>query len=146
MSNDALERLKNRQRPHVPNRDNSSLLLNTDIVVSQDIDTATQTKPIEAKKKESLPSGDAGLKTKQSTLRLEVQLSERLSQITHANHLSREVLIEAMFEYYEIDQEAWEKILASAKKKADIRMGIANQKRAKSMMQRYLDSNLTPDI
>ncbi|MCT7953399.1 hypothetical protein NG798_26725 [Ancylothrix sp. C2] len=146
MSNDALERLKNRKRPVVPDRDSSLLPLTPDIEVSQHIDTHKSTKPTEPKKQESLPSGEAGLKTKQSTLRLEAQLSERLSQITHANNLSREVLIEAMFEYYETDGEAWQKILAVAKKKADIRIEIANQKRAKSMMQRYLDSSLTPDI
>jgi hypothetical protein len=77
------------------------------------------------------------LLTKQSTLRLEASLSQRLSEVCQDNGLSREVLIEALFEHYSNDPEAWQAILAEAKRRGERRMQMANLKRAKSMMQRF---------
>lgn len=124
MSNDALERLKKRQRPNVPARDASLASGSVDISTSGYLDIQQSTTQPE-------------LKTKQSTLRLEASLSERLSDVCQANGISREVLIEALFQHYENDSDAWQTILAEAKKRGDLRMQIANTKRARSMMQRF---------
>lgn len=125
MSNDALERLKKRQRPSVPNRDASLNSASVDISTSGYLDAHKPPKQPEL------------LKTKQSTLRLEAELSERLSEVCKANGISREVLIEALFQHYETDQEAWQAILAEAKRRSEYRMQIANMRRAKSMVQRF---------
>ncbi|PSB27415.1 CopG family transcriptional regulator [Chlorogloea sp. CCALA 695] len=77
------------------------------------------------------------IQTKQTTMRLEVKVSERLSSICRANELSREVFLEALFEYYEVDPDAWNKILVEAKIKGEQRQNLANLKRAQSMMQRF---------
>ena len=165
MSNDALERLKKRQRPNVPSRDASlsapsqdistsryqgteisrdqgteisrdqgteisrdqdtEISRDQDTEISRDQDTEISGKPPEQ------------LLTKQSTLRLEASLSQRLSEVCQDNGLSREVLIEALFEHYSNDPEAWQAILAEAKRRGERRMQMANLKRAKSMMQRF---------
>src|SRR4028119_2508472 len=124
MSNDALERLKNRQRPNVPNRD-------TSLSPSVDISTSGyQENQVSRQEPEQLL-------TKQSTLRLEASLSQRLSEVCQNNGISREVLIEALFEHYSNDHQAWQAILAEAKRRGEHRMQVANIKRAKSMMQRF---------
>lgn len=124
MSNDALERLKKRQRPSVPSRDAS-------ISASVDIETSRyQEHQVSRQEPEQLL-------TKQTTLRLEASLSQRLSEVCQNNGISREVLIEALFEHYSNDPQAWQAILAEAKKRGERRMIVANIKRAKSMMQRF---------
>lgn len=155
MSDDALERLKKRQRPSVAARDaslsNSSQDISTsgyqDIKVSsnQDIpDSKSQDIPASSSQDTSTSgyqdtkvSTHPELKTKQSTIRLEAELSERLSEVCKANGISREVLIEALFEHYEADPQVWQAILVLAKAKGEQRMQIANMKRAQSMMQRF---------
>ena len=157
MSNDALERLKKRQRPNVPSRDASLSAPSQDISTSRyqdsqisgDQDTqisGDQDSQISGDQ-DSQISGDQDtqisgkppeqLLTKQSTLRLEASLSQRLSEVCQDNGLSREVLIEALFEHYSNDPEAWQAILAEAKRRGERRMQMANLKRAKSMMQRF---------
>ena len=173
MSNDALERLKKRQRPNVPSRDaslsapsqdistsryqDSQISGNQDSQISGDQDTqisGDQDTQISGDQdtqisgdQDSQISGDQDtqisgkppeqLLTKQSTLRLEASLSQRLSEVCQDNGLSREVLIEALFEHYSNDPEAWQAILAEAKRRGERRMQMANLKRAKSMMQRF---------
>jgi hypothetical protein len=124
MSSDALERLKKRQRPSVPSRDASLTSGVVDISISGYLDddmAAQQPEP---------------LLTKQSTLRLEAGLSDRLSEVCKANGISREVLIEALFAHYEADSPGWQAILTAAKQRASYRMRVANMRRAKSMVQR----------
>jgi len=77
------------------------------------------------------------LQTKQSTLRLEQGVSDRLQALTRTEGLCREVLIEAMFEYCEAHPEAMEIVLEASRTKNEYRQQIANLKRAKSMMQRF---------
>ena len=122
MSDDALERLKQRQRPSVPTRDASLTSRSPDISTSRYQELNTQ---------------EPELKTKQSTIRLEAELSNRLSEVCKSNGISREVLIEALFEYYESNPEAWDAIITLATTKNDHRMKNANRKRAKSMMQKF---------
>src|SRR5919199_6959224 len=150
MSDDALERLKKRQRPSVPSRDAS-------ISASVDISTSGyQESPsvdISTSGYQESPSVDIStsgyqenqvsriepeeLLTKQSTLRLEASLSQRLSEVCQNNGISREVLIEALFEHYSNDDQAWQAILTEAKRRGERRIIVANIKRAKSMMQRF---------
>ena len=122
MSDDALERLKQRQRPSVPTRDASLTSNSPDISTSRYQESNTQ---------------EPEIKTKQSTIRLEAELSNRLSEVCKSNTISREVLIEALFEHYESNPEAWDAIIFLAKTKNDYRMKNANLKRAKSMMQKF---------
>ena len=155
MSNDALERLKKRQRPSVPNRD-TSLSPSVDISTSRypesnDIDISTS-RHQESPSQESpgIDTSTSGqpdnqvsqqepeqLLTKQTTFRLEAALSQRLSEVCQNNGISREVLIEALFEHYSNDPEAWQAILVEAKRRGEHRTKLANLKRAKSMMQRF---------
>ena len=156
MSNDALERLKNRQRPTVKTRDASLTSRSADTSMSRCLDSE-MSEQLEGRKpstegesssgppiqlSSSLDSSTSGLaenslKTKQSTLRLEIGISESLSQLCKDNGISREVFIEALFQYYQADGEAWQQILTEAKKRADYRLEIANRKRAQSMMKRF---------
>jgi predicted DNA-binding protein len=155
MSDDALERLKKRQRPNVPTRDASLSSSSQDISDSNSQDTSTsgyqdtkvssnQTN-LDSSSQDISTSGyqdikvstHPELKTKQSTIRLEAELSERLSEVCKTNGISREVLIEALFEHYSADPQVWQAILVLAKAKGEQRMQIANMKRAQSMMQRF---------
>jgi hypothetical protein len=127
MSDDALERLKQRQRPSVPTRDASLTSRSPDISTSRYQELNTQESNTQ----------EPELKTKQSTIRLEAELSNRLSEVCKSNGISREVLIEALFEHYESNPDAWDAIITLAKTKNDHRMKNANLKRAKSMMQKF---------
>jgi hypothetical protein len=135
--NDALERLKNRNRPTVPNRDASltpiSTIADTSISRSPEVQVSTPSEVQTPIAQELMPS----LQTKQSTLRLEVGVSDRLQEICRDNGICREVLIEAMFEFCEQHPEALQGVLAEATTRNEQRQQVANQKRAKSMMQRF---------
>lgn len=81
----------------------------------------------------------APLDTKQSTMRLERDLSDRLQALCRNNKVCREALIEAMFEYIEADSTVQDQVLSNAKTKNEHRQKIANHKRAQSMMKRFLN-------
>lgn len=135
---DALERLKNRSRPSVPNRDAS---LTPSISTSQDISTSSSLNYQESARAEiqkpKIQDIAQLLQTRQTTLRLEQGMGDRLQDFCRENDICREVLIEAMFEYCEANPEALQAVLIEAKGKNEHRQQIANQKRAKSMMQRF---------
>ena len=130
---DALERLKQRNRPSVPKRDATlkAEQLDTEVLESQDISTP---RSLESKnpKKRSKP-----FSTKQSTIRLEASLSERLQKVCRNSGVSREVFIEAMFEYCEKNSETFQDVMETAREKNEQRQQMANLRRAKSMMQRF---------
>ena len=75
--------------------------------------------------------------SKQSTIRLEAETSDRLQEACRLNGLSREVLIEALFLYCEADTSVWQAVVSEAKKRAEHRQQIANLRRAHSMMQKF---------
>jgi hypothetical protein len=77
------------------------------------------------------------LQTKQSTLRLEQGMGDRLQDLCRAQGICREVLIEALFEYSEVHPEMQQIVLTQARAKNSQRQQIANQRRAQSMMQRF---------
>jgi hypothetical protein len=124
MSNDALERLKNRNRPVVKSRD-TSLKKSPDISISRNLEERKPEKQ------------DILLKTKQTTLRLEERVSKELSELCQENGFCREVFIEALIEYYQKHSQELKEVISEANKKADLRMEIANKKRAQSMMKRF---------
>jgi hypothetical protein len=136
---DALERLKKRQRPTVPTRDASLSLtsLPTPPVLDTSTTSSLEVAAAKAISPSSSPKPAVTLQTKQSTLRLEQGVSDRLQAIARRNGLCREVLIEAMFEYCEAHPEAMQAVLEESRSKNDYRQQIANLKRAKSMMQRF---------
>lgn len=174
MSDDALERLKKRNRPTVKSRD-------TSLISSQDTQTSSNLDNEIARNLDNLESGKGGddlgitliesnipedrsksnldnqtsthsdistsrhkdimLKTKQTTLRLEEGISKELSELCKEAGFGREVFIEALFEYYQQHQDDLAEVMAEAQKKAELRMEVANQKRAKSMMEKYSPLN-----
>jgi predicted DNA-binding protein len=137
---DALERLKKRNRPTVPNRD-ASLTPMSQPTTNLDIGTSRYLDLNDSKSLESqisqLSEPEPPLKTKQTTLRLEQEISARLQELCRQNGICREVLIEAMFEYSEANQDALRNILSEARDKNEQRQQIANLKRAQSMMKRF---------
>ena len=80
---------------------------------------------------------DEELQTKRSTFRLEAGLIDRLHTFCRRQGLSREVLIEAMYEYMEGDPEALAQVVAAASEKNEYRQQLANRKRAESMMSKF---------
>ena len=148
--NDALDRLRKRQRPTVPNRDVSlnpaTNSASPDIEISRHPESLEPVDRPPSSAKQQAPESAASpqvaealpaLKTKQTTLRMEKGLSERLQALCRGNGLSREVLIEAMFEYCECHPESLEAVLAAAQEKYEYRQKVANQKRARSMLERF---------
>ena len=127
---DALERLKNRSRPSVPSRDAS---LTPSAFAHQDISTS---RSLDFQKSASAETQQP-LQTKQTTLRLEQGIGDQLQDFCREHAICREVLIEAMFEYCEANADALQVVLAKAKSKNGHRQQMANQKRARSMMQRF---------
>ncbi len=148
---DALERLRNRNRPFVPNRDASltpglSVSTSLDIATSGDLQKQTSESPVlqvsqPMTVREPLIEVEEPLKTKQTTLRLEQGVSDRLQNLCREYEICREALIEAMFEYCEGHPNIVSEVLAEATAKNEQRHQIANQKRAKSMMRRFLNQN-----
>jgi hypothetical protein len=122
MTDDALERLKQRQRPIVPSRDVVLSSGSVDVVTSgtSEVNYAV-----------------VETKTRQTTIRLEASVSKRLSDICRSYCISREVFIEALFENYESSPETWSLVISVAKTKNEQRMRNANFKRAKSMIQKF---------
>ena len=139
---DALERLRNRQRPEVPLRDAALTPISIDTAtpkspMSDSVDTSmSRYQDVEVPKTQK-SKGLEELKTKQSTMRLEAGISDRLQAACRVDGLSREVLIEALFLHCESDLQAWQMVITEAKRRADHRQQIANLRRAQSMMERF---------
>ena len=84
-----------------------------------------------------LSSSSMDIKTKQSTIRLEQKLSQRLSQQCQEEEISREVFLEALFVYFENHKSIQSKVLQEARTRDKQRQKIANYRRAKSMIERF---------
>ena len=80
---------------------------------------------------------DDELQTKRSTFRLEVELIDRLHSFCRRQGISREVLIEAMYEYMEGHPEAMAQVVAAANQKHAHRQQLANRKRAEAMISKF---------
>ncbi|MEM9150277.1 MAG: hypothetical protein AAGB19_07460 [Cyanobacteria bacterium P01_F01_bin.3] len=175
---DALDRLKNRKRPKVRERDTSLHSGSTDTQTSghtdsetpkaaatdsrsQDIQKSRHTDPsavvteaptprelqtsltpdISTQRhpevKTSFRPQPEKLQVKRSTFRMEEGLTERLHSLCREQKISREVLMEAMFEYMEAHPDALSQVLRVAEEKNAYRQQIANRKRAEAMMQKF---------
>ena len=161
MSDDLLKNIRTKIKPAVENRDTSlnskildnsnsintdtlnstsqdtSISGNLDLEVSGNTDNLNKGNMKEAQKAPISVSLEQELETKQSTLRLEAGVSERLQSLCRKEGICREVLIEAMFEYIESNPKALGKVLSQAKAKNEYRQRMANRRRAKSMIDRF---------
>lgn len=164
--NDALERLRSRNRPKVSPRDTTLTSApsdiqtpsSPDIQTSEPIDSEDRQEWLEASENKALEveapepqdtynsrhtdiqtskPQDAELQTKRSTFRLEAGLIDRLHNFCRSQGISREVLIEAMYEYMDENPEAMTRVMASASEKNKYRQQLANRKRAESMMNKF---------
>ncbi|MEM0978755.1 MAG: hypothetical protein AAGH78_00640 [Cyanobacteria bacterium P01_H01_bin.58] len=162
---DALDRLKRRKRPKVTQRDASLSASSVDIQTPRRLDTPTSepeasstsaspaiptsghpdsstTETPDTSKSRHLdiqtpPLMEEELRVKRSTFRMEEALTERLHSLCREKKISREVLMEAMFEYMEVNPEAMGQVLTVAAEKHTHRQQIANRKRAEAMMQKF---------
>jgi hypothetical protein len=160
---DALERIKNRQRPEVPKRDpglTSTTSQNIDTLISRypdiQISTLDDNSPTVQATDTSVLVGDLALDrsdshsdiqistlpdrvatpVKQTTLRLEKAVSDDLQALCNQEQICREVLIEAMFIELLNAPELRERIIDRATERQRKRTAEANHKRAVSMMHR----------
>ena len=151
---DALDRIRQRTKPKVAPRD-SSLISPTsqhlDTQTSRHIDVLTSalqgdnSGQVDALKSRHIniqtpKSPDDDFSTKRSTFRLESSLIERLHTRCRRHGLSREVLIEAMYDYMEDHPEAMEQVMTLAQEKHEQRLQLANRKRAEAMFRKFGDS------
>jgi hypothetical protein len=75
--------------------------------------------------------------TKQTTMRLEVQISDRLHDLCRSHGISREVLIESMFLKCEGDSELMKSVVSDAVQRNQQRVNAANRKRIQTMMGKF---------
>lgn len=161
---DALDRLKQRQRPKVAPRDASLTSRPQDVQTSKhkdiqmskhmeyegmEVEAAmagfsesselrrTDVQTLELRGMETSRPLDDESPTKRSTFRLDAHLIERLHTFCRHQGLSREVLIEAMYEYMEAHPEALAQVVKNASQKHDYRQQQANRKRAEAMMSKF---------
>lgn len=157
---DALDRLKRKNRPKVQPRSTRVSQGIQDIQTNRHIDVKTQEpEATEAKDVRSSQSVDIqmsrhidsqisktslnqlneldDIEVKRSTFRLEVGLIGRLHRLCQDQGISREVMIESMFEYMEQNPEALEQVLKESEVKNARRQQIANKKRARAMIEKF---------
>jgi hypothetical protein len=153
MTNDALERLKRRQRPSVPERDISlaaprsetSLDTSTSRYLEPKSPDISESKTLEAKSPDISKSGNPetkspeslDIKTKQTTMRLDAGVSDRLQGLCQRHGISREVLIEAMFLHCEQEVSVLKTVLSTAQERNEQRLSAANRKRAQTMIEKF---------
>lgn len=130
---DALDRLRRRRRkrPTVPSRD-THIDESLQIQIPGNPDTENS-RHIQSDPESQKKSSD--LETKQTTLRLDSALAGRLQKTCRRHNLSREVLIEAMFEQCEENQTLMQAVLEQAQIRNEHRKQRANRKRAESMIK-----------
>ncbi len=159
---DALDRLKQKNRPKVQPRSTRVSQKSEDIQTSRHIDINETENPIAPDFKDFSPSkrediqisrhtnlemsdtsshtqkeAPEELEVKRSTFRLEVGLIGRLHRLCQDNGISREVMIESMFEYMEHNPDALNHVIGVAESKNARRQQIANRKRAKAMIEKF---------
>jgi hypothetical protein len=133
---DALDRIKNRQRPTVDTRDSSitkSEYTDTQIPESSDIQISTLLDAQTSTPSNKIPPS---IETKNTTLRIETFIGEKLQSLCQQQKICREVFIESMFLEIQADPELLDRILQGAQERQRKRTAIANHKRAVTMMNR----------
>jgi hypothetical protein len=150
MSEDALERLRNRTRPAVETRDlplispessenshSNHQLIRVETEQDQGSSASSALKSRGTGELEGETTSWANMETKQSTVRLEKNLTQRINQLCQSEEISREVLLESLFLYFEAHNSVQNKVLTEARKRDQKRQKIANYRRAKSMIERF---------
>lgn len=155
---DALDRLKQKKRPKVQPRTTQVSPESKDIQTSRHTDVQVQDQASNSDIQTSI-SGDiqiprhtdiqtykssanepkalADIDVKRSTFRLEAGLIGRLHRLCQDQGISREVMIESMFEYMEQNSEALDDVVKEAKVKNARRQQLANRKRARAMIEKF---------
>lgn len=137
---DALERIKNRQRPEVPKRDPEITPTVPKIIdnsISGKLDTSIPIYPdIQISTLSDTEVSPPTIEVKQTTLRLEKAIGNELQALCQREQICREVLIEAMFLEAMNAPEMRSRILIQARERQQKRIAVANHKRALSMLQR----------
>lgn len=133
MTDDALERLKKRKRPTVEPRDTNAV---------PDVKLESQDTLIPSNQNTKQPKGRGtnrlnNIKTKASTMRLDSEVAQGLSELCYQERISREVMVEALFGYFLSHPESREEILADARQRNEERVELANRKRAETMIKRF---------
>jgi hypothetical protein len=125
MPDDALERIKKRlnHRPTVPSREETLL----DIENSRKLDKEVPSSP-------DLVNTVKEATTKQSTLRLEKEIYDRVSELCRKENLCREVFFEALFVQFEANRGLQSVVMSEAAERQRKRSKAANKKRAKTML------------
>jgi hypothetical protein len=128
---DALDRIKNRQRPTVETRDSS-------IIKSDHDDAGTQNSNyLDIQISTSLDSKiPPSLEVKNTTLRLETAIGKELQSLCQEQEICREVFIESMFLLVQSDPDLLARVLEGAQERQKRRTAVANHKRAITMMNR----------
>jgi hypothetical protein len=128
---DALDRIKNRQRPTVETRDSS-------IIKSDHDDAGTQNSSYPDIQMSTPPGIKAppSLEVKNTTLRLETSIGEELQSLCQGQKICREVFIESMFLQVQADPDLLDRVLEGAQERQKKRTAVANHKRAVTMMSR----------
>lgn len=129
---DALERLRKRKRPSVPERDLEAIEGESETQGSNEQPaTSAPSQP------DTQTNRYRDLETKASTLRLEAEIAKELSLLCKGEEISREVLVEAMFIYCQSNPEVMTAVLASARQRNQERVELSNRRRAETMMRRF---------
>ena len=159
---DALDRLRQKNRPKVQPRNTKVAQASQDIQTSRHIDDAggdnrrtsdsegfssdlsedmQTSRHIDNKtsihQSVNISEGLKAIEVKRSTFRLEVGLIGRLHRLCQDNGISREVMIESMFEYMEQNPDALKQVVEVAEAKNALRQQLANRKRAKAMIEKF---------
>lgn len=154
---DALDRLKRKNRPKVQPRSTRVSQESKDIQNDRHIDVETQKaeSPLASAVQESRSEDiqisrhresrissasldqSEDIEVKRSTFRLEVGLISRLHRLCQDKGISREVMIESMFEYMEKNPAAMDQAVKEAEVKNARRQQIANRKRARAMIEKF---------
>ena len=156
---DALDRLKRKNRPRVQPRSTLISKTSEDIPNNRHIDIGakgaedtvnlgdsnSEAKDIQISRHiDSQASSISSqletiedIEVKRSTFRLEIGLINRLHRLCQDRGISREVMIESMFEYMEQNPETLEQVVREAEVKNARRQQIANKKRAIAMIEKF---------
>jgi len=151
MPEDALERLTKRTRPAVPSRDASLANVPTQ-PTSPDVEIPRLRSKEEETSNLSAPTSPASpgistprnpdfyhdeIVTKQTTMRLEQTVSDRIQDLSRSHNISREVLIEALLLHCESDPKTMDSVITAAQARHDRRLQAANRKRAQTMIEKF---------
>lgn len=138
MNNDALERLRKRERPKVSTRDTAIDKAQPKEQIEREIADSNAHLDISTPRNLDIEKPKhLDIETKQTTIRLEVALSQRLTQSANGLGVCREALLEALFEYWEDNSAVKEVITQAALEKHELRQQVANYRRAQSMMKKF---------